>query len=101
MNTQTLTIIVLIVIAITSVIPSFLQMMGARRNQKEMQEQMKKREEYLDNLKKGDEVILLDGIHGKIVSIKDTLVELKISQNTIVYVEKESIMGKSRELLFK
>ena len=52
-------------------------------------------------LKKGDEVILLDGIHGKIVSIKGTLVELKISQNTIVYVEKESIMGKSRELLFK
>ena len=99
MNTHTLTIIVLIVIAITSVIPSFLQMMGARRNQKEMQ--MKKREEYLDNLKKGDEVILLDGIHGKIVSIKGTLVELKISQNTIVYVEKESIMGKSRELLFK
>ena len=101
MNTQTLTIIVLIVIAITSVIPSFLQMMGVRRNQKEMQEQMKKREEYLDNLKKGDEVILLDGIHGKIVYIKGTLVELKISQNTIVYVEKESIMGKSRELLFK
>ncbi|CAI3381494.1 preprotein translocase subunit YajC [Enterococcus cecorum] len=101
MNTQTLTIIVLIVIAITSVIPSLLQAMGARRNQKEMQEQMKKREEYLANLKKGDEVILLDGIHGKIVSIKGTLVELKISQNTVVYVEKESIMGKSRELLFK
>ena len=101
MNTQTLTIIVLIVIAITSVIPSLLQAMGARRNQKEMQEQMKKREEYIANLKKGDEVILLDGIHGKIVSINGTLVELKISQNTIVYVEKESIMGKSRELLFK
>lgn len=101
MNTQTLTIIVLIIIAITSVIPSLLQAMGARRNQKEMQEQMKKREEYLANLKKGDEVILLDGIHGKIVSTKGTLVELKISQNTIVYVEKESIMGKSRELLFK
>ena len=101
MNTQTLTIIVLIVIAITSVIPSLLQAKGARRNQKEMQEQMKKREEYLANLKKGDEVILLYGIHGKIVSIKGTLVELKISQNTVVYVEKESIMGKSRELLFK
>ena len=101
MNTQTLTIIVLIIIAITSVIPSLLQAMGARRNQKEMQEQMKKREEYLANLKKGDEFILLDGIHGKIVSIKGTLVELKISQNTVVYVEKESIMGKSRELLFK
>ena len=37
MNTQTLTIIVLIVIAITSVITSFLQMKGVRRKQKEMQ----------------------------------------------------------------
>lgn len=101
MNTQTLTVIVLIIIAITSGLPNLLQAMGARRNHKEMQEQMKKREEYLANLKKGDEVVLLDGIHGKIVSIKGTLVELKISQNTMVYVEKESIMGKSRELLFK
>ena len=49
------------------------------------------------SLTAGDEVLLLSGIHGKIISIQDELVTLQIAKNVTIYVEKESIMGKTKE----
>ncbi|EHE11097.1 preprotein translocase, YajC subunit [Streptococcus pneumoniae GA17328] len=62
---------------------------------------MEQRQEYLASLTSGDEVLLLSGIHGKIISIKDDLVSLQIAKGVVIYVEKESVMGKTKELLFK
>ena len=58
---------------------------------------MEQRKTYLASLKAGDEVLLLSGIHGKIISIQDELVTLQIAKNVTIYVEKESIMGKTKE----
>lgn len=33
--------------------------------------------------------------------IKDDLVSLQIAKGVVIYVEKESVMGKTKELLFK
>ena len=61
---------------------------------------MEQRQEYLASLTSDDEV-LLSGIHGKIISIKDDLISLQIAKGVVIYVEKESVMGKTKELLFK
>lgn len=60
---------------------------------------MEQRQEYLASLTSGDEVLLLSGIHGKIISIKDDLVSLQIAKGVVIYVEKESVSGKTKELL--
>ncbi|MDQ8819232.1 preprotein translocase subunit YajC, partial [Streptococcus ruminantium] len=39
--------------------------------------------------KVGDEIILLSGLHGKIIKLTGSLVELQIAENVHVYVEKE------------
>ncbi|MEG0365647.1 MAG: preprotein translocase subunit YajC [Coprobacillus sp.] len=82
-------------------LPLIIQMIGNQLNKKEMQKQIMHRKEYLDSLKTGDEILMLSGIHGKIISIKDELIELMISENINIYIEKDSIMGKTKELLFK
>lgn len=93
MNT-TLLYGILIVLAGT---PIILSSISHFRQQKMLQEQMEQRKTYLASLKAGDEVLLLSGIHGKIISIQDELVTLQIAKNVTIYVEKESIMGKTKE----
>ncbi|HHA8091970.1 TPA: preprotein translocase subunit YajC [Streptococcus pneumoniae] len=66
-----------------------------------LRKQMEQRKEYLASLTSGDEVLLLSGIHGKIISIKDDLVSLQIAKGVVIYVKKESVMRKTKELLFK
>lgn len=77
--------------------PIILSSISHFRQQKMLQEQMEQRKTYLASLKAGDEVLLLSGIHGKIISIQDELVTLQIAKNVTIYVEKESIMGKTKE----
>ena len=89
MNT-TLLYGILIVLAGT---PIILSSISHFRQQKMLQEQMEQRKTYLASLKAGDEVLLLSGIHGKIIS----MVTLQIAKNVTIYVEKESIMGKTKE----
>lgn len=57
---------------------------------------MEQRQEYLASLTSGDEVLLLSGIHGKIISIKDDLVSLQIAKGVVIYVEKESVMERQK-----
>lgn len=57
---------------------------------------MEQRQEYLASLTSGDEVLLLSGIHGKIISIQDDLVSLQIAKGVVIYVEKESVMERQK-----
>ncbi|MAW83518.1 MAG: preprotein translocase subunit YajC [Crocinitomicaceae bacterium] len=56
--------------------------------------QNKKRKELQnlrDNLKKGDSIVTIGGIHGKVVDIKETTVVINIDTNTKIKVDKSSI----------
>ena len=52
--------------------------------------QNKKRKE-LQNLKKGDSIVTIGGIHGKVVDVKETTVVINIDANTKIKVDKSSI----------
>jgi len=45
------------------------------------QKQQKKRQEMLKNLKKGDRVVTIGGIHGVIKEIDDTIISLRVADN--------------------
>lgn len=57
------------------------------------QNKRKKQQELLSELQKGADVILYSGLFGKIVSIKDTSIELEIANNCIVKVHRNAISG--------
>lgn len=101
MEEKTLYIILIVLVALTSILPTITTFVNRRRQQKELAEQFEKRQRYLEAIQAGDEVVLFSGFHGKIKAIKNNVVELQIAQDVHVYVEKESIMGKAKELLFK
>lgn len=90
-----------VVLAIIALIPTILSVIANMQNQKRMKKQNEQRQSYLKSLKVGDEVLTLSGMYGKIIGIKDTVVELNIFQQVNIFVEKESIMGKTKGLLFK
>lgn len=48
------------------------------------------------NLQKGDEVILIDGIIGNIVSINETEARVKIAPNTIIRIKKMAIIDSKK-----
>jgi preprotein translocase subunit YajC len=51
----------------------------------------KKINEMRENLKKGDSIITVGGIHGKILEVKDTTVIVSIDANTKIKVDKSSV----------
>ena len=57
------------------------------------QKQQKKHQNLLDNLKKGDEVILASGIMGKIYLVEDRIVFIEISDKTRLKVLKQAVQG--------
>lgn len=61
------------------------------------QKQMKKENEFRNNLKKGDKVITAGGIHGKIVGIQDKTVFLECDDIKKIKIEKSMIYGLSSE----
>ena len=56
----------------------------------EQSKQIEKRS-LLGNLKKGDKVITIGGIHGTVGNVKDDTVMLRIADNTTVKVSKSAI----------
>ncbi len=57
------------------------------------QKKAKEHRYYLGNLKKGERVVTGGGIHGRIISLTDTIVSLEIADNVRVKVNRYSIMG--------
>lgn len=56
--------------------------------------QIKKQKEqrkFRDNLAKGDKVVTIGGVHGKIVEIQDTTVSLEVSGSMTLKIEKSAI----------
>ncbi len=56
--------------------------------------QMKRAKEHklmLESLKTGDEVIVLNGVLGKIVKIGDAYIDVEIAPNTQVHVQKGAV----------
>jgi preprotein translocase subunit YajC len=55
------------------------------------QQKQKELRSFVDNLKKGQEVVTIGGLHGKIVSINEKLIVLEVDKTTRLTFEKSSI----------
>ena len=55
------------------------------------QKEQQRHREMIRNLKKGDEVVTIGGIYGKVMSLNDEKVSLKIADNVKVDVERSKI----------
>lgn len=59
------------------------------------QKKMKKHKEFLNNLKRGDDVVTSGGIHGKITGITDKIVNLEIADKVKIKISRDQVMGYS------
>ena len=55
------------------------------------QQRMKKHQEMLGGLKRGDNIVLSSGVHGKIVRVEDATVGVEIATGVTVKVRKAMI----------
>ena len=58
------------------------------QNKKQKEEQ-----KFREALQKGDDVVTIGGIHGKIVDVKETTVLISIDSNVKIEVEKSAIVA--------
>lgn len=61
------------------------------------QKKIKQHRQMLEKLKKGDYVLLSNGIYGTIVDIKDDIAEVKIAENVKIKVLKSTVSQVIRE----
>ncbi len=57
------------------------------------QKKAKDHQEFIANLKKGEEIITSGGIHGKITGITDAVVTVEIADNVKVKISRQYILG--------
>lgn len=55
------------------------------------QKKQKETKKYLSEIKKGDMIVTMGGIHGKIVEVSDTTVLIDVDRGTKLLIEKSSI----------
>ncbi|MFZ9045959.1 MAG: preprotein translocase subunit YajC [Cyclobacteriaceae bacterium] len=55
------------------------------------QKKQKETKKFIEEIGKGDQVVTVGGIHGKVVSVEDDLVTLDVDRGTKLLVEKSSI----------
>ncbi len=55
------------------------------------QQKQKEQRSFVDNLKKGDAVVTIGGLHGKIASVDEKTVTLEVDKTTRLTFEKSSI----------
>lgn len=58
-----------------------------------MRQQQKRRQEIVDNLKRGDQVVTNGGVFGEVAAIDSSTVHLKVSDNTKIKVLRSAIAG--------
>ena len=58
------------------------------RPQQKKQKQIK---EFRENIKRGDKIITIGGIHGKIVDVQDATFTVEISDNVKITIEKAAV----------
>ena len=47
-----------------------------------------------DNLRKGDEVITAGGLHAKVVSIEDDVLEIEIAKGTVARLDRRAVAAR-------
>ncbi|MBO6023900.1 MAG: preprotein translocase subunit YajC [Bacteroidales bacterium] len=52
----------------------------------------KEEQKYRESLQKGDKVVTIGGLHGKVVEVKETTVIISLSPNNEVEVEKSALV---------
>lgn len=55
------------------------------------QKRQKERMQMLNNLKKGDKVVTIGGLHGTIVDLTEEKVTLKVNENTRLVFERSAV----------
>ena len=66
------------------------------QNKKQKEEQ-----KFRESLQKGDEVVTIGGIHGKVVDVKETTVLISIDSNVKIEVEKSAITAMPSQMAKK
>lgn len=51
----------------------------------------KAQEEFQSSTQKGDKIVTMGGIHGKIVSMRENTVQLEITPGTIIRIDRSAI----------
>jgi len=65
-----------------------------RPQQKKSKEQKKFREE----LKKGDKILTIGGIHGKVVEVKETTIIIEVGGQTKMTIEKSAVTNDNTQI---
>jgi len=55
------------------------------------QKKQKDQKKFIEAIQKGDQVVTVGGIHGKVVSVEDGLVVLDVDRGSKLTIEKSSI----------
>ncbi|MFY0607868.1 MAG: preprotein translocase subunit YajC [Cyclobacteriaceae bacterium] len=55
------------------------------------QKKQKDQKKFIEAIKKGDKVITMGGIHGKVVSVEDTTLTLDVDKGSKLVIEKSSV----------
>ena len=55
------------------------------------QNKKKKQSDFVNNLKKGQRIVTVGGVHGKIVNIEKTVVTLDVDRGTKIQVDRNSV----------
>ena len=55
------------------------------------QNKKKKQSNFINNLKKGQKVVTVGGVHGKIVNIEKTVVTLDVDRGTKIQLDRNSV----------
>ena len=61
------------------------------------QKKTREHQEFLSNLKKGDEVVTSAGIHGKITGLTDVIATLEIAEGVRIKINRVSIQASAAE----
>ena len=61
------------------------------------QKKQKKIQQFRDTLKKGDKIVTIGGIHGKIVEVQETTFTIEVESGTKFKIEKAAVAVDSTE----
>ena len=64
------------------------------------QKKQKDQKKFIEEIKKGDSVVTLGGIHGKVVNIEDGLITLDVDRGNKLLIEKSSISLESSKRVY-
>lgn len=78
-------LLILIAILVLFLLPSIILGQKQRKRQKEIQE-------FQESLSPGKAVITAGGLHGTVVNVIDSTITLELAPNTVVTVEKSSVI---------